>query len=123
MLPVASGRCFRIEIQDGIVMAYLSGEADTADVEEYVAALVPLLRMRAPASVLTDASELDDVTMRARWVYAQRMTEHRRFIGRSAVVGLSPSMEVATRVMIRASGRDDLRVFPTRAQALGWLHR
>ncbi len=104
MLPLASGRCFRIEIDGDVVVSTLWGEGDTPDVEEYVAALLPILQMRAPACILTDATDIEDLTMRARWVYAQRMTEHRRFLARSAVVG-----------------RTDLRVFYSRQDAMTWL--
>lgn len=121
MLPLASGRCFRIEIDDGVVVSTLWGEGDTPDVEEYVAALVPILQLRAPACILTDATDIEDLTMRARWVYAQKMTEHRRFLARSAVVGLSPRMDVVLRVLVRASGRSDLRVFYSRQDAMAWL--
>lgn len=121
MLPLAAGRCFRIEIDDGVVVSTLWGEGDTPDVEEYVAALVPILQLRAPACILTDATDIEDLTMRARWVYAQRMTEHRRFLARSAVVGLSPRMDVVLRVLVRASGRSDLRVFYSRQDAMSWL--
>ena len=121
MLPLAAGRCFRIEIDDGVVVSTLWGEGDTPDVEEYVAALVPILQLRAPACILTDATDIEDLTMRARWVYAQRMTEHRRFLARSAVVGLSPRMDVVLRVLVRASERSDLRVFYSRQEAMAWL--
>lgn len=121
MLPLAEGRCFRIQIEDDIVLSTLWGEGDTPDVEEYVAALVPILQMRAPACVLTDATDIEDLTLRARWVYAQKMTEHRRFISRSAVIGLSPRMDVVLRVLVRASGRSDLRVFFSRREAMIWL--
>lgn len=121
MLPLASGRCFRIEVDDDIVVAKLSGEGDTPDVDEYVRALVPILQLRAPARILTDATELEDLTVRARWAYAQRMAEHRKYIAKSAVIGLSPRMDAVIGLLIRASGRSDLRVFSDRSAAVAWL--
>ena len=52
---------------------------------------------------------------------ARRMKKNRPYIERSAIYGLAPTLDVAFRVILRASGRDDMRTFPDADSALTWL--
>ena len=119
---LAQGRLFRIEeLPSGILVTTVWGEGTRDDLNALFDAYQPLLEAHAPVRTLTDVSGLGDVSWSARWAFAERMKENRRLIDKSAVIGLSPRLEVVLRVVLRVSRRTDLRTFDTRAAAEAWL--
>lgn len=79
------------------------------------------LEQRAPVRYLVGFSGMEDLTLAERWRVADRMRANRRFISRSAIYGLSGKLEFAFRVIVRVSGREDLRAFRSEARAREWL--
>lgn len=79
------------------------------------------LERLAPVYYLVGLSGIRDLTLSERWEIANRMRENRQYIRRSALYGLTKQLEFAFRVIIRVSGRSDLRVFRTRDAARDWL--
>ena len=68
-----------------------------------------------------DARGLGDLSLADRWKLSSRMRDNRRFIARSAVFGLGTAQRFMLKVILRASGRDDLRAFERRDDAETWL--
>jgi hypothetical protein len=79
------------------------------------------LEERAPVYYLVGFKGMEDLSLAERWRVAGRMRDNRKFITRSAVYGLSTKLQFAFRVIIRVSGRDDLRAFRTEDHARTWL--
>ena len=122
MRVLAQGKLFRIEeLPSGILVTTVWGDGTRDDLEELFGAYQPLLESHAPVRTLTDVSQLGDVSWGARWTFAERMKQNRRLIWKSAVIGLSPRLEVVLRVVLRVSGRTDLRTFDSREAAEAWL--
>lgn len=75
----------------------------------------------APVDYLVGLSGVEDLSLSERWRIAARMRTNRAFIRRSALYGLTKQLEFAFRVILRVSGRDDLRVFNSEQAAANWL--
>jgi hypothetical protein len=119
---LATGHRFHVhELPSGILRVTVWGRGSRTDVDELFNAYQPHLEQRSPALTLTDVTALDDLELSARWAFAERMRKNRQFVLRSAVIGLRPELEVVLRVLVRVSGRKDLRVFDRREDAEEWL--
>ena len=75
----------------------------------------------APVYYLVGFRGMEDLTLSERWVAAKRMRENRYLVTRSAIYGLSSKLAFAFTLMIRVSGRRDLRVFEHKIDAQAWL--
>lgn len=113
---------------DGIFHVEVSEDSDQSvdspgrpDVDAILASIQEHLERLAPVYYLVGLSGIQDLSLAERWQIASRMRENRRFIRRSAVYGLTKQLEFAFRVIIRVSGRNDLRVFRSYAPAREWL--
>jgi hypothetical protein len=91
------------------------------DVEAILQTIQKHLEANAPVHYLIGLAGVSDLTLAERWQIASRMRENRKYIERSALYGLSRQLEFAFRVIIRVSGRTDLRVFRTQDEARQWL--
>jgi hypothetical protein len=119
---LAEGRRFKLEkLPSGILLVTAWGRGQRVDVEELFAAYQPVLEAHAPALTMADLTALEDLELSARWAFAERMRKNRRFVLRSAVLGLRPELELVIRVLMRVSGRKNLKVFDDRADAETWL--
>jgi hypothetical protein len=119
---LATGQRFHVhELSGGILRVTAWGRCRRADVDELFDAYQPELEKRVPALTLTDVTALDDLELSARWAFAERMRKNRQLVLRSAVIGLRPELEVVLRVLVRVSGRKDLRVFDRGEDAEEWL--
>lgn len=114
---------FRLEESaDGILVVSVHGAAETIDeFDEFFAAFQPQLEAHAPARVLVDLGNFHDASLSVRWKLAMRMKENRQWIARSATFGLTPAQTTIARIVLRAAGRDDIRVCASRAEAEDFL--
>ena len=69
----------------------------------------------------TVAGGLGKSSLNLRWKLAMRMKQNRGLIRRSAVFGLSERLTTVVRIILRASGRTNVRIFDTRDAAEKWL--
>jgi len=81
----------------------------------------PHLQRLQPVLYLNDATDVQDAPLPMQWHLAQHMRRNAPFIAKSAVFGLTPARAFLVRSIVRAAGRDNVRVFPTRAACEGWL--
>ncbi|MCG8592446.1 MAG: STAS/SEC14 domain-containing protein [Proteobacteria bacterium] len=109
--------------EDGILDARVHGIADDDDVREFFEQFQAVIEAEAPVRFLIDASGLVDSSLAARWRLAGIMKGNRRFIDRTAVYGISPNLKVVLRIILRTSGRTNVGVFDTRAEALDSLRK
>ncbi len=122
MKVLIEGPFYRVEqTEDGIIKTTGWGSPTAEQIGEYCARHRAMLKPIAPARSLMDASKIGDLSMSARWRFAQELKKNRTLVSRSAVYGLSPQLQTIMRILIRASGRTDLRGFPSESAALAWL--
>jgi hypothetical protein len=100
-----------------LLVCRLRGEADASMVDEVFALAQPLLEARAPVRVIIDARGFADMSLSARWQLAMRIRENRQLISRTFVFGLSDTMLFIARVVLRASGRDNIDLVESEADA------
>lgn len=103
----------------GIFHVRLSTGERTGD--DVLDAIQPHLEDHAPVRYLVDVSGVDGLSLAERWRLAERMKENRRHIRKTAVLGVRPLLQFPVRVILRVSGRDNVRLFGDRAQAERWL--
>lgn len=115
------GEVYALEDHEGVLVNRIRGVGDREDVNRCVDAFQKQLIPRAPARVLIDTSDAVDISMSGRWDLASRMKENRPYIARTAVIGLRPSLELALRVLLRVSGRDNIKTFGNYEDAMAWL--
>jgi hypothetical protein len=84
-------------------------------------AIQPHLEAHAPARYLVDVSNVRDLSLSERWRLAERMKENRQFIHRTAVLGVNSFLRFPVQVILRVSGRDNVRLFSERPSAERWL--
>jgi hypothetical protein len=111
---------FHVQVSEGSAAEAVGGDA-RPDVGAIMDEIQVHLIANAPVLYLVDLSAIGDLALSERWDLAGRMKQNRQYIARSALYGLSSQLEFAFRVIIRVSGRKDLRVFPGRAEAEAWL--
>jgi hypothetical protein len=109
------------ETGEGSLFVKLAGDAKDPDFDEFFEKFQFLLEERAPATVLIDATSLGESSLSLRWKLAMRMKKNREFILRSAVFGLSDRISTVVRIILRASGRTNVKIFETRGDAESWV--
>jgi hypothetical protein len=109
------------EIAEGTLFVALAGDAKDPDFDEFFQKFQPLLEARAPAKVLIDATHLGASSLSLRWKLAMTMKQNRPYIRRSAVFGLSERLLTVVRIILRASGRNNVKSFAERSEAESWL--
>jgi hypothetical protein len=113
---------YRIEVLgESTLFVSLVGDVEDSDLDDVFGVFQPALVERAPAKVLIDASGLGDSSLSMRWQLAMRMKANRSYVDRTAVFGVPGSLEAALRIVLRASGRSNIRIFSSRAEAEDWL--
>ena len=110
-----------LELMDSGVFFMRARASGASGLEEVLAMMQPHLEEHAPVLFLNDFSGVADLSLADRWKIASRMKDNRQFIRRSAMFGLAGPMHFAARVVLRASGRKDVRVFDSRQEAEAWL--
>ena len=104
---------------EGIFYARLARSERASD--EVLNAIQPHLEANAPVRYLVDVTEVKELTLAERWRLAERMKENRPLIMRTAVLGVHPMLRFPVQVILRVSGRDNVRLFATREDAQRWL--
>jgi len=104
-----------------LVHARWHGVVDKPTLETYFPVVQPLLEQHRQVNYFNDFTELDDFTMGARWMGAQRTREQRPFILKSALCGSGRMERWMFHQFIRITGRDDVRMFESADEALAWL--
>ena len=97
------------------------GHVRQADAMAVYNCLWELLQTHGPVLFLTNAVDLDDVDMGARWEVVTRIKKQKPYINKSAVCGASSLVSWLAKSVVKLSGRDDLKMFGTREEAMGWL--
>jgi hypothetical protein len=95
----------------------LRGEGDADTVDEVYSRVRPIFEERAPVRIIIDAQGFADLSMSGRWRLSQHTKENRPFIRHTFVFGLSDTMAFVLRVILRASGRDNIDLVGSEAEA------
>jgi hypothetical protein len=109
---------------DGILRVRFIGNLDREDAEAYLGDYQRYLEGREPGEhlhFLVDATDLGKFSAAARklWIDAFRDPDPR--IGDTALVGASRYVRVLSSFILKAVGRDNVKLFATEGEALAWL--
>jgi hypothetical protein len=122
-LLLDDGRYWIEAIGESTLFVSLRGDAQDSDLDRVFEVFQPALVERAPADVLIDARSIGESSLSTRWKLAMRMKSNRPYIRRTAIYGVSAGYEAALRILVRASGRSNIKVFASREEAETWLAR
>jgi hypothetical protein len=111
----------RVELTDDGAFLATPRTGAHISVEGVLDSIQPHLEAHAPVRYLVDARGLDELSLADRWKLSSRMKTNRRYIDRSAVFGLGAAQRFMLQVILRASGRSDVRAFERREEAERWL--
>lgn len=104
------------------ILSYtVKGDQTKESIEEIFTQLFPVLKASAPALFLNDMRELGEMSLATKWYAADCLKKNRPYIERSAVFGASRTLIAAAGAILRVAGRDDIRLFSGRDEALAWL--
>jgi len=104
-----------------LVRAVWHGVVDKDTILLYYERLQPILDRQGKVLYFNDFSKLEDFTISARWVAAQRLKTQRQFILKSAICGTKPTVRWLYNHLNRLTGRSDVVMFDTADEALNWL--
>jgi len=111
-------------VVDGVLRVRFIGNVDKETAEAYLAEYQQFLvdaSPERPLHFLADATHLGKFSAAARkiWIDAFRDPDPR--IGNTAMVGASRYVRVLSGFVLKAVGRDNVRLFATEEEALAWL--
>lgn len=110
--------------EDGVLQVTFRGIVDAEEIEAYVQAY-QLYRERAteenPVRFLGIGTDLDKFTSGARKALIDMFQARDPRAGKTALVGGSRYGRVLAGLVIKATGRDDMRLFGTVEEAEAWL--
>jgi hypothetical protein len=109
---------------DGILRVTFEGDLDLSDITAYTMAYRPFLEGASeaePLHFLVDVSRLGKASAKARKLFVDEFRAPDPRIGKSAMVGASRYVRVLASFMMKATGREDIRLFTTEKEALAWL--
>jgi hypothetical protein len=92
-----------------------------ADLDEFMGLVRPHLHRLAPVLYLNDATHIQGSHLKAQWRLAEHMKRNAPYIRKSALFGVTPVKAFMVRAVVRAAGRDNVRVFDDRAGCEQWL--
>ena len=110
--------------EDGIIRLTFIGDVEKKDIEAYVEDLTPFLKAATeenPLRFLSFSGREGKFSSAARKTFAQ-INEDRR-IGKVAILGGNRFNRVLTTIILKATGRNNIRFFGTEAEALAWLEK
>ncbi len=79
------------------------------------------LEAEAPVLFLNDMTSMGETSLSTKWYAAERLRTNRPLIRRSAVFGAGANLIAAAGAILRVAGRHDIRLFPTKNEAIAWL--
>lgn len=106
---------------DGVLHVVADGVATAEDVESYGSRMLKVCEDNAPILHLLDVRHLDTTDLAARWKLSELMKKQREFIKKSAVVGVDGSKRMMAQVVVKVSGRKNVRFFDNEKDATAWL--
>lgn len=109
---------------DGILRVSFEGDLDLPEVTAYTMAYRPFLETASeaePLRFLVDVSRLGKTSAAARKLLVEEFRAPDPRIGKSAMVGASRYVRVLAGFVMKATGREDVRLFATEEDALAWL--
>lgn len=95
--------------------------SDVAQLDAFMDAARPHLERLQPVLYMNDATYVQGGPLTLQWRLASHMKTNAKYIKRSAVFGLTPPRAFLVRSMVRAAGRDNVKVFDTRDECERWL--
>jgi hypothetical protein len=110
-----------IKSDDGIIRVKVSGDAADEHIFRYLEVWQRVIEENAPCLQILDASELDLSDLAKRWELASRMKKNRDLFKKSAVVGVEGAKKLMASIVIKASRRDNVKVFDNVEDAERWL--
>jgi hypothetical protein len=119
---IDEGPGWRVEkTLEGVIRARVSGNATDAEVKKYLDVWQRVIEENAPCLHLLDASQLDLSDLASRWELAARMKQNRELFKKSAVVGVTGAKRFMGQVVVKASGRSNVKFFDDDDAATRWL--
>ncbi len=110
--------------EENILHAEFTGDIDKEDwlayFNEYQAFLGTATEER-PLHCLADVSQMGKISASARKLFIDSFRNPDPRVGKTALVGVSPYVRVLTGLVLKATGRQDIRLFATEEEALAWL--
>lgn len=109
---------------DGILRVTFEGDLDLSDITAYTTAYRPFLEGMSeaePLHFLVDVSRLGKTSAKARKKFIEDFRAPDPRIGKSAMVGASRYVRVLAGFVMKATGREDIRLFAAEKDALAWL--
>jgi len=110
--------------QDGILRVKFIGFLEREDAEAYIrdySTYVERATPEKPLHSLADAKEMTKMSSVARKTIIETFSSSDARIGKTAVVGASRYLRVLTSFILKAVGRENIRLFATEEEALLWL--
>src|SRR5687767_12268593 len=90
---------------------------DVDTVKQYLSDALPHIERLAPLLQLTDVTHLGQASLAARWALGRHVKSQGHLIKRSAIYGVSPTMRMIVGAVLRAAGRENVRVTASREDA------
>ena len=112
-----------VKTADGLIRSFVEGELDLASEQADVLfeQIRGVMEANAPVLHLFDGRNLTLDSLALRWKLAQHMKRQRPFIKKSAVVTESATTRTLASVVVRTSGRKNVRFFKSTEEAEQWL--
>lgn len=108
--------------EDGILRISFIGDLEKPDMDAYIKDLSPFLQAATeerPLQLISDSSRAGKYSFSARKSLSELNQDAR--IGRTAIVGANRITRVLVQIILKASKRDNIRIFINEPEALSWL--
>jgi hypothetical protein len=110
--------------EDGILRLSFVGFIDRDDMEGYTKEYMAFVRERAedePVHAIVDASRMGKMSSAARKMSIETFSNPDPRVGKTAIVGASRYLRVLTGFILKAIGRENIRLVATEEEGLEWL--
>ena len=110
--------------EDNILRVVFQGQMDREGAESYIDDYGRFVEQIPEGELLhfvVDASELGKISAAARKVLIESFRNPDPRVGSTAMIGASRYVRVLTGFVLKAVGRENIRLFPAEEEALAWL--